>query len=394
MKKLIFLLATLLAIGCSKDELSPEQTKSFVKFLGPNTVNQSFDVKVLPNGNYALLGSTTTANSSTDLLLIVTDMFGNQLWQNQFGSTNNDWGTSLQVLPTGELLALGTTTDSVTQKTNMLIVKVSNTGSLVWQKSLGTAKNDEGLYLHIATDGNYLLVGTTDSIKNNTVKGGFIINVNTEGNILKTSTQGYLGDKLQYVVETSNFYYIGGTSYLSRQQLKGNSDVFILTVRKDLPSTATQKLLSVDGAEELTSMALLSDGSFIISGKTLKANTSNTDVFLMQTDKTLSNTPKWFQTYGDGFTDYTSAMLLNTDSTIMLVGTKGISESTSNIWLLKTNILGNKIWDKLYGATGVQKGTAIATAPNSEKGYVLTGINEYGNNTTITLIKVKENGNL
>jgi hypothetical protein len=391
-KNLKYLFLILAFISCAKDELSPEQSKSFIKFLGPNAANQCADIKVLSDGSYIILGSTTTANRGTDLLLIKTDKFGNEIWQRQFGGPKDDWGTSLQVLPSGDLLALGNTTDSVSLKTNILMVKTVADGNVLWQKRIVSNNNDIGNKLILSNNETCYIAGTSDSI---TTKSGLVVQLDFNGNVSKKRPFGAEKDEIGAMIERNDTLFFAGIS--SKLFVAGGKKVVVLyyILKKDVASIQNtnyggrvNSTITDDKVLSVKELLTLHEKGFIILGN---VNGVNADFFMLKAYP--KNTkPEWVKTYDGGSNDIATSIIQNPDSTLMILGTKGISETNSNIWLLKTDILGNKIWDKTYGATGLQSGAAIAAVPDG--GYILAGTNEYGSNTSISLIKIKDDGGL
>ncbi len=59
---------------------------------------------------------------------------------------------------------------------------------------------------------------------------------------------------------------------------------------------------------------------------------------------------------------------------------------------MKTDQLGNQIFFRTFGGSGFQRAKAVDLA--SDGGYIITGSNESGGNSMLTLIKTDADGEL
>lgn len=97
------------------------------------------------------------------------DASGNITWSRYFGGTNNDRSyTTLETNDNNFIIAGSSESDDfdVTNSKgsyDFWVVKLSNTGDLIWQKSYGGTGIDIGYDITKTTDGNYIVVGDTRS---------------------------------------------------------------------------------------------------------------------------------------------------------------------------------------------------------------------------------------
>ncbi|MCK4366057.1 MAG: hypothetical protein KAW45_08395 [Thermoplasmatales archaeon] len=108
-----------------------------------------------------------------------------------------------------------------------------------------------------------------------------------------------------------------------------------------------------------------------------------------------SNGDKWMKTFGGSGYNCGNSVQQTSDGGYIIVGqTSPPLEFEYNLWLIKTDGMGNKIWDKKFGGDGHDRGESVKQT--SDGGYIITGSTEsYGaGNRDIWLIKTDSNGNM
>ena len=84
----------------------------------------------------------------------------------------------------------------------------------------------------------------------------------------------------------------------------------------------------------------------------------------------------------------------DTDGGYLIVGTKTTKvKGPCDVWLIKANALGEEVWSRTYGGTAYDKGTDVV--PTADGGYFVVGhTSSYGaGNYDVFLIKVDRQGN-
>ncbi|MDP1675538.1 MAG: Ig-like domain-containing protein [Bacteroidota bacterium] len=102
----------------------------------------------------------------------------------------------------------------------------------------------------------------------------------------------------------------------------------------------------------------------------------------------------WSFKYQDLAPSYIQASTVNPNGEILLAGTTSNPNSSfSDIWIAKTNSVGNLIWSKTYGGTAQDHAACIS--PLKDGGYLITGGYETSQWEThdLYVMKIDENGN-
>ena len=136
-----------------------------------------------------------------------------------------------------------------------------------------------------------------------------------------------------------------------------------------------------------------SDGGYILTGYYSEYGSGDFDLWLVKID---SNGNKlWDKVFGGEDWDYASDVKQTKDGGYIITGKTRMYRYPEDVWLIKTDENGNKEWDKAF-----DKGTyeyAFSVAQTNDGGYILTGnIFSWGYpvaHIASWLIKTDENGN-
>jgi len=131
---------------------------------------------------------------------------------------------------------------------------------------------------------------------------------------------------------------------------------------------------------------------YILAGNT-QSYAKNYDVWLIKTD-TYGN-KVWDKTFGGNSEDFANAVQQTSDGGYILAGyTKSYGAGFSDVWLVKTDADGNKVWDKTFG--GSNSDIANSVQQTIDGGYIIAGFtqpDETTGATDILIIKTDADGN-
>ncbi|NJO01667.1 MAG: hypothetical protein HC880_08220 [Bacteroidia bacterium] len=133
------------------------------KIYGDNGWNGTALVRKDTDGGVILSGWTGTFGLDTDLSLVKLDQDGNLLWRRVYARPNNTnimWFDAQRVtpLPNGGYLCSGYVTNGNLGLTDILVMKISNSGTLEWSKVYGSNQSDFGVEALVVNDG-YIIRG-------------------------------------------------------------------------------------------------------------------------------------------------------------------------------------------------------------------------------------------
>ena len=221
---------------------------------------------------------------------------------------------------------------------DFLLVKVNASGAVQWNQTYGGTDYDYAYSVIQTSDGGYAMVGETNS----SGAGG------SDFWLIKTDTTGNMQWNKTY----------GGT-----------------------------------GADTGVAVVQNSDGGYALAGRTSSFGAGGNDIWLIKTDAT--GNMLWNKTYGGPGTEQGNAMVQTSDGgyAIFSPTTSFSTGGGQDVWLVKTDSMGNMLWNKTYGGPGNE--TAVYLIQTSDGGYALTGTTtSFGaGGRDVLLIKTDASGN-
>ncbi len=117
----------------------------------------------------------------------------------------------------------------------------------------------------------------------------------------------------------------------------------------------------------------LTDGGYLLVGNTESYGNGQSDAWIIKLDK--YGQIDWRRTYGGAQKDEANGVIITKDQHFLVVGTtQSQGNGKEDIWLLKLNSKGRKVWEKTYGTSLMDVGSAVCQMPNGN--YALTGFSQ------------------
>ncbi len=231
------------------------------KTLGGTGFDCSNSIQQTIDGGYIATGYTNSSDGDVlgnhgqfDIWVVKLNAIGVIIWQKTLGGTADDIGTKVQqTTDSGYILAGQTKSNNADVSGNhgsddAWVVKLSPTGAIIWQKTLGGTGRDYATSIKQTTDGGCILIGSTysndgDIFENHGVYDFWVVKLNPTGAILWQKTLGGTVDEIGNDVQqtTDGGYIATGYAGSNNGDVSGNHggiDFWVVKLSPEIVATS------------------------------------------------------------------------------------------------------------------------------------------------------------
>jgi len=339
----------------------------WTKVYGGNNREYGYDIQQTIDGGYIIVGKTNSFGAGAfDLWLIKTDSYGDINWTKTYGGNSDDEGRSVQRTSDGGYIIIGNIKPVSINDEDIWLLKTNELGDTLWTKIFGDYSWDKGYSVQQTSDGGYIVVGFTKSFGAGS-KDIWLIKTDSSGDTLWTKTFGTAWDDEGYdVYQTKDDGYII-TGYSSA----GPSDyIWLLKTDQDGDTLWTRNYGGTHGGKGLSVLQTIDDG-IVLTGYYYYSSQYyfHADVHLIKTNiigELIWDKKLWHSGIGNSVQE-------TSDQGFIVVAQSTFDETgnTGNLYLIKTNSLGDTIWTRKYLSN--QSGIGYSVKQTTDEGYVFTG---------------------
>lgn len=263
------------------------------KTYGGSRIEEVFSIEQTSDGGYILAGETqsfdgdiTFFQGGSDYWVLKLDNSGNLQWQKTYGGSRPDVGISVKQTNDGGYIIGGSiysTDGDVTgnhgPEYDCWVIKITSSGSIQWERSLGGYSIESLSAIRQTNDGGYIICAEAasndgDLTFNNGASDYWVVKLNSSGNIQWQRTYG--GSDFDYpfdIYQTSDGGYIVGGATASNDgdvsglHAPGNGVGDFWVVKLDATGNIVwQKVLGGSLDERLFSLIQTKDGGYVMTG--------------------------------------------------------------------------------------------------------------------------------
>ena len=290
----------------------------------------------------------------------------------------------------------------------------------LWTKTFSLG-HSIGRSVQQVTDGGYIITGQTYNNRNDN-SDIWLIKTDSEGNEEWNQTFGGSNNDYGYSLQqtTDGGYIILGT-LLIKTDSEGNEEWEKNIIGKSVQQTTDGGYIIIGGAPNIEllktdtngdtlwaqtfggsandvgeSVQQTTDGGYIITGHTESYGNGQADIWLIKTDSL--GQEDWNQTLGGSLRDAGYSVQHTNDGGYIIVGQtssfgNGKVDTQADVWLIKINSLGQEEWNQTYGSVDTTE-VGYSVQQTMDGGYIITGsIESAGIPYDVYLIKADSNGN-
>jgi hypothetical protein len=307
------------------------------------------------------------------ILLLVASLVAqapDTLWTRTYGGTDLEWGSSISQTSDGGYIIAGNTESFGAGMEDYYLLKINSNGDTIWTKTYGGTGSDYGAAVLQASDQGFVMTGWTYSFGMGE-SDVWLVKTDTIGNIEWTKTYGGTEHEMAHSMQKTydNCYVITGASgeWFSR-------DVYLIKI-DTLGDTLWTRRYGGTGIDIARFVQQNSDSGYIIVGSSESFGAGSSDLYLLRTNQ-LGDT-LWTRTFGSADYDIGTAVMQTSEGGFLAAGFAETPTGYTDIYLVKIDENGDSIWTKSYGAQYYDFCNAIISLNNDE--FVIAGGSELSN---------------
>jgi len=327
-------------------------------------------------------------------------------WVKTFGGSNIDQAVAIVKSDDNAYVVVGTTNsidgdiiDKTTTDSDYWILKISETGELIWNRTFGGSNDDVATNISKTSDGGYIVSGYSRS-NDGDVSGnaGFhdywILKLDANGNKVWDKTFGFSGsDQAFDVFQTKDGgYFVTGFLDVTASGGAGNDGRGAgnrhgvgeyWAIKMDASGEYIWRRYFGGNESDISYSALeTSDGGFLLIGASESEDLDVTDskgsydYWVVKLNA--FGTKLWTKSYGGSEIDNGYAATATADGNFIIVGdSRSTDQDVTNpignadLWAVKFNGNGGIIWNRSFG--GSQFDSARSIVPITDGNYLIAG---------------------
>lgn len=332
-----------------------------------------------------------------DFWVIKLNHEGKMEWQKCLGGTGSEVASFVQQTSDGGYIVAGSSSSVDCMVTgnhgglDFWLVKLTSTGEMEWQKSLGGSKHEYLWALTVTADGGYILAGDTES-NDGDVSGNhgerdfWIVKVDNRGNMLWQKCVGGSGTETAYSVSEApdGSCVAAGYTESNDGDVSGNKGKWDYLVVK-LSSTGSlqwQKCLGGSEYDQAWSVRYTKSGGIIVAGYStsnngdVSGNHFGADAWVVKL--TGSGVLEWQKSYGGEWNDMAYSIRETPDGGFLVAGDAEsktgdvtCNEGLTDMWVFKISATGVLQWQKSFGGNYFDQ--VFCVEPADDGGCIVAG---------------------
>jgi hypothetical protein len=280
------------------------------------------------------------------------------LWNKTYELPYSDTAKSIAKSNTVGYAISGFTNSSGTGDIDILFMRIAPDGTYLWNRTFGDVDDDKGYQVIACQAGGYAIASTYQNVSAAISNSDFLVTRLAEnGAVLwnisysgpaQDHVSNFIGDLGRSIVECTN----GDLVCAGVSKGVDTSDVWLFRLAPDgtLLWENTFNNRDIERCYTPDAVVQCQDGGFAVLGYTYSAATSN-DVWLIKTDS--NGNEIWNQTYGDdaGYQRPEGLVECSDGGFGIIANTHSFGAGGADAWLIRTDTLGNQLWNQTYGGT-------------------------------------------
>jgi predicted secreted protein len=340
---------------------------TFRRTFGGSNEDEAFWIEQLSDNSYIVSGSTKSYGAGgKDAWIFKLNEQGNMQWQKTYGGSLDENSCIIKKTFDGGLVIITDTKSFGAGEGDIWILKTNSSGDTMWSRFYGGPQYERAGYIYQTADSGYIFSGTTKSIGAGD-KDFMLVKIDALTNTQWIKTFGGSDSDIGRgfcPTPDSGYLFIGSTWSFGA----GGSDIWAIKTNANGDTQWTRTYGGTQPDEGLGAIPTR-DGGYAISGMTSSYGAGSYDLYIIKITST--GVVQWTKTYGTPFIEIGCFGDTLPDGGSIASGTVGYTGITGKFWLLRLNSVGDTLWTKKFGSSGINLGAScLRTADN---GFIQVG---------------------
>ena len=364
MKKSILLLVLILFLFLNAYSQAPDTAWTKAYHRGTDVCQW---IEETSDGGFIMAGfSRLSVNTWSDILLVRVNNSGDILWTNTYENpTHGEEAYCVKEDYNGGFVIAGVIHHSATLR-NALIIKTDNYGDTLWTYTYGDNRNAEAINISCTSDNGYIITG----FKYFPGKSGdvFLLKLDHNGEFEWVQTYGGSTYQEGFIVQqtTDGGYMVAGSD-----EVWGRGKDYYLIKTDEDGILEWSKTYGGTQYDHCTSAQQTYDGGYILFGRSDSYNPNND---LAVKTNSMGDT-LWTKNFRRS-NDFGWSVDQTADSGFIFGGYTNNPGKLDDFWFVRTNADGDTLWMKSVGYGDDQRGYCIQQT--GDGGYILAGYSDQG----------------
>ncbi|MEL6865928.1 MAG: gliding motility-associated C-terminal domain-containing protein [Bacteroidota bacterium] len=357
------------------------------------------------DGGYVMVGYSRSGNNQVnqnagewDIWVIKTDPLGEIEWDKVLGGSGSDEANTIRELEDGGYIIAGSSTSDDGPLTGVnqgfedaWVIRLSENGTLVWERNYGGSAADKAEAIEPTPDGGYIVAGYSASFDGdlNNNLGEFdvwIFKIDDNGTL--EWSRNYGGGQDDWVFDLTlaadGGYAVAGSSFSSSGNVSSNNGFYDYWMLKVGPTGSLEWEESFGGSSEERAYGICTtqDGGYALAGAAFSSdgdvggNRGGSDYWIVKTDA--NGQLLWERNYGGSAEEYARDILEMEDGGFVVGGYVNSKDGdiTNNkglydYWMIRLDANGDLEWEGSFG--GSRSDRCFSLDETADGGFVLGG---------------------
>ena len=299
-------------------------------------------------------------------IILLFSIVSGENWFYQYGNSKENVFQSIAEIPDTGYVLLGYSNTLGNGLNDLWVVRLDQNLDFLWQRYFGGPENEFGNHI-IVHQNSFIIVGEKNEKENKDV---WILKLNSDGEKLWSRTYGGSYDDIAHSIELieDHGFFITGIKTTAEKKQQG----WVMLLNPDGEIIWENNFGGAGNDGFLHGIRSMDDG-FIALGYTNSFNKTGLKapkLSLFKRIKRIFSTPKpsqeiwalrlnkngkkvWDKTYGGVNTEIGKFIYENADSSLFIMGnTNSFENKNGDIWVIQTEKNGYEIWNKRFGGKG------------------------------------------